>query len=54
MPGHQHGSSVKKPSMYEKLRAKGMGKSKAARISNAAAAGTLSRGGKRGGGKRRR
>jgi hypothetical protein len=33
--GGSHGSSVKNPRQYEKLRSSGMGKAKAARISNA-------------------
>jgi len=35
MPGHQHGSSIKKPKEYEALKEKGYSKSKAAAISNA-------------------
>ena len=41
MPGSKHGPTVKKPHMYESLRDEGMSKEKAARISNARAAGTL-------------
>lgn len=52
MPGHNHGASIKKPSTYEALRRKGMGKSKAAKISNAQAAGTISH--KGGGGRKGR
>ena len=37
MPGTKWKRSLKRPAMYEKLRKKGMSKSKAARISNAAA-----------------
>lgn len=38
MPGMKKpGPSIKKPKMYEGLKAEGMSKSKAARISNAAA-----------------
>lgn len=33
-PGHEHGASIKCPSIYEALRKKGMSKEKAARISN--------------------
>lgn len=33
--------SLKKPKLYDKLRAKGYSKTKAARISNAVAAGTI-------------
>jgi len=40
VPGKKY-ASIKKPAMYEDLRAKGMSKQSAARISNAAAAGTL-------------
>ena len=43
MPGKKY-ASIKKPAMYEDLRAKGMSKSSAAAISNAAAAGTLKHG----------
>jgi hypothetical protein len=43
MPGHQHGSSIKNPRVYEALRREGMSKTQAARISNA------KRGGKKGG-----
>lgn len=39
-----HGPSIKAPRMYEALRRKGYSKAKAARISNAAANGTLDRG----------
>ena len=41
MPASKHGPTVKKPHMYESLRDEGMSKEKAARISNARAAGTL-------------
>lgn len=34
MPGSDHGSSIKWPSLYEALRRKGYGKTKAAKISN--------------------
>lgn len=48
MPGGKSpGPSIKKPDMYEALKNKGMSKTKAAKISNAAAAGTLNRGGKK-------
>lgn len=48
MPGGRTpGPSIKKPGMYEALKAKGMSKTKAAKISNASAAGTLNRGGKK-------
>jgi hypothetical protein len=49
MPGGKSpGPSIKKPKMYEDLKAKGMSKAQAAAISNAAAAGTLKhRGGRR-------
>lgn len=40
--------SLKMPSLYDKLRAKGYSKSKAARISNAVAAGTINHKGKKG------
>lgn len=33
-PGHEHGASIKCPSIYEALRKKGYSKEKAARISN--------------------
>jgi hypothetical protein len=36
-----HGKSIKAPRLYEKLRAKGYSKAKAARVSNAAANGTI-------------
>jgi hypothetical protein len=36
MPGKKY-ASIKKPAMYEALREKGMSKTKAAKISNAAA-----------------
>lgn len=36
-----HGKSIKAPKLYEKLRRKGYSKTKAARISNAAANGTI-------------
>ena len=42
-----HGPSIKKPSTYDALRRKGMSKEKAARISNAQAAGTINRGGRK-------
>lgn len=56
MPGGKSpGPSIKKPEMYEALKEKGMSKGKAARISNAAAAGTLNRGKKkRGKGKQKK
>ena len=41
MPGSKLGPEIKKPHMYETLRDEGMSKEKAARISNAKAAGTL-------------
>lgn len=42
MPGGKKpGPSIKKPAMYEDLKAQGYSKAKAAAISNAAAAGTL-------------
>lgn len=47
MPGKSPGPSIKKPKMYEALKEQGMTKQKAARISNAAAAGTLNRGKKK-------
>lgn len=47
----RHGPSIKAPRMYEALRRKGYSKAKAARISNAAANGTLDRGGRRGKGR---
>jgi hypothetical protein len=53
MPGHNHGSSIKAPRVYEALRRKGMSKTKAARISNAVRHGGSSKGGRRGGGRRR-
>lgn len=37
MPGKMHGPSIKNPKAYESMREKGMSKSKAAAISNAAA-----------------
>lgn len=45
--GKSPGPSIKKPKMYEDLKAKGMSKQMAAAISNAAAAGTLKRGRRR-------
>jgi hypothetical protein len=42
MPGNKY-RSIKKPAMYRALKRKGMSKQKAARISNAAANGTLNR-----------
>lgn len=40
MPGRKHpGPSIKNPAMYEALKRKGYSKTKAAKISNAAAAG---------------
>ena len=39
MPGKQHGPSIKDPKLYDKLRKHGESKEKAARISNAKAAG---------------
>lgn len=48
MPGGKSpGPSIKKPEMYEALKKKGMTKTKAAKISNAAATGTLNRGKKK-------
>ncbi len=41
MPRSKHGPEIKKPDLYEALRDEGMSKEKAARISNAKAAGTL-------------
>lgn len=35
--------SLKKPKLYDKLRSKGFSKTKAAKISNAVAAGTINR-----------
>lgn len=35
MPGKKHGSSIKRPKVYEDLREKGYSKKKAAAISNA-------------------
>ena len=53
MPGKKY-KSIKKPRMYEALKKKrGMTKEKAARISNAAANGTLNRRGRRKGRKRK-
>ncbi len=46
MRGSKHGPEIKKPHMYETLRDDGMSKEKAARISNAKAAGTLDRRGR--------
>ncbi|AKF14920.1 hypothetical protein AVT46_gp59 [Mycobacterium phage MOOREtheMARYer] len=47
--------SLKKPKLYDKLRRKGYSKEKAARISNAVAAGTIDHhGGKRRGGFRKK
>lgn len=43
--------SLKKPKLYDKLRRKGYSKEKAARISNAVAAGTIDH---KGGGRKRR
>jgi hypothetical protein len=40
MPGKKY-ASIKKPRTYEALRRKGMSKRKAAKISNAQAAGTI-------------
>lgn len=40
MPGKKY-ASIKKPRTYEALRRKGMSKTKAAKISNAQAAGTI-------------
>jgi hypothetical protein len=37
MPGHAHGNSIKNAKVYEALKRKGMGKTQAARISNAMA-----------------
>jgi len=36
VPGHQHGSSIKNPRVYEALKREGMSKTRAAKISNAA------------------
>lgn len=36
IPGRSHGPSIKNPAVYERLRAEGMSKKKAARISNGA------------------
>jgi hypothetical protein len=47
MPGKGKYRSIKLPRVYRALRRDGMSKQKAARISNAMAAGTLKRGGKR-------
>jgi hypothetical protein len=49
MPGKDHGSSIKDPEQYEALRAEGMSKEKAARISNASDNDGRSTVGKRGG-----
>jgi hypothetical protein len=49
MKGGPHGPSIKKANTYEALRRKGASKSKAARIANAQANGTISH--KRGKGK---
>lgn len=43
MPGKDPGPSIKKPETYEALKRKGMSKTKAAKISNAQAAGTIDR-----------
>lgn len=44
MPGGKSpGPSIKKPDTYEALKKKGMSKTKAAKISNAQAAGTINR-----------
>lgn len=48
MPGRRHGPSIKRPKVYEALRRKGYGKTKAAKISNSLSS---RKGGKR---KRRR
>lgn len=53
MPGHNHGPSIKKPNTYEALKKKGMSKTKAAKISNAQAAGTIDHGKKKKTAKRR-
>jgi hypothetical protein len=49
MPRRTTGSSIKDPEQYEALRAEGMSKEKAARISNASAAEGRSTVGRRGG-----
>ncbi len=36
VPGRSHGPSIKNPAVYERLRAEGMTKTKAAKISNGA------------------
>jgi hypothetical protein len=36
VPGRSHGKSIKNPAVYERLRAEGMSKAKAAKISNGA------------------
>lgn len=43
MPGKGPGPSIKRPRTYEALKKKGMSKTKAAKISNAQAAGTIDR-----------
>ena len=47
MPGKSHGSSVKNPKQYERLRDKGMSKERAAKIANSP--GASRRGGKKSG-----
>jgi hypothetical protein len=48
MPGGRSpGKSIKHPKVYEALRAKGMSKERAAKISNAAGSGSSKRGKKR-------
>ncbi len=49
MPRNSPGPSVKDKKLYESLRDEGTSKEKAARISNAAAASSRSRGGRKGG-----
>jgi coenzyme F420-reducing hydrogenase alpha subunit len=49
MPGKDHGASVKDDELYERLRAAGSSKEKAARIANAAAREGRSSVGRRGG-----
>lgn len=46
MPGHSHGPSIKNPRVYEALKRKGYGKTKAAKISNAQVRGRKRRRGK--------
>ena len=47
MPGKSPGPSIKKPKTYEALKKKGISKEKAAKISNAQAAGTIDHGRKK-------